>query len=94
MQDILDQIDQIRQRALSELAAVSSATELEPWRIKYLGTKGEVRNLHDFIAKANGADKKTVGQRVNPVKKGSKRRSRRRSPAFLQTSALRKITST
>jgi phenylalanyl-tRNA synthetase alpha chain len=69
MQDILNQIDEIRQRALSELSAVTSAAELEPWRIKYLGSKGEVRNLHDFIAKANGADKKTVGQRVNPVKK-------------------------
>jgi phenylalanyl-tRNA synthetase alpha chain len=69
MQEILTQIDQIRERALGELAAVSNAAQLEPWRIKYLGTKGEVRNLHEFIAKAQGPDKKTVGQRVNPVKK-------------------------
>jgi len=52
MQDLLNQIDEIRGRALAELTAVSSAAQLEPWRIKYLGTKGEVRNLHDFIAKA------------------------------------------
>jgi phenylalanyl-tRNA synthetase alpha chain len=69
MQDILDKIDEIRRRALEELAAVSTAAQLEPWRIKYLGTKGEIRNLNDFIAKAQGLDKKTVGQRVNPVKK-------------------------
>ena len=69
MQDLLNQIDEIRSRALAELAGVSSAAQLEPWRIKYLGSKGEVRNLHDFIAKAQGPDKKTVGQRVNPVKK-------------------------
>ena len=69
MQDILNQIDQVRQRALEELAAVAAAPELEAWRIKYLGTKGEVKNLNDFIAKAQGPDKKTVGQRVNPVKK-------------------------
>jgi phenylalanyl-tRNA synthetase alpha chain len=69
VQDILDKIDQIRQRSLDELAAVASPAELESWRIKYLGTKGEVKNLHDFIAKAPGPDKKTVGQRVNPVKK-------------------------
>jgi hypothetical protein len=33
MQDILDQIDQIRQRALGELGAGSSGAALEPWRI-------------------------------------------------------------
>src|SRR5215217_1978066 len=69
MQDLLNQIDEIRSRALAELSAVSAAAQLESWRIKYLGTKGEVRNLHDFIARAQGPDKKTVGQRVNPVKK-------------------------
>jgi phenylalanyl-tRNA synthetase alpha chain len=69
MQDILTQIDQIRERALAELTAVASTQELETWRIKYLGSKGEVKNLNDFIAKAQGPDKKTVGQRVNPVKK-------------------------
>src|SRR6266700_2884386 len=68
MQDILDKIDQIRQRALDELTAVTSKAQLESWRIKYLGTKGEVKNLHDFIAQAQVSDKKTVGQRVNPVK--------------------------
>jgi len=69
MQDILTQIDQIRERALAELTAVASSQELETWRIKYLGSKGEVKNLKDFIAKAQGPDKKTVGQRVNPVNK-------------------------
>jgi phenylalanyl-tRNA synthetase alpha chain len=69
MQDILNQIDQIRQRALEELGTVTSAADLETWRIKYLGTKGEIKNLNDFIATAQGPDKKTVGQRVNPVKK-------------------------
>ena len=69
MQDILTQVDQIRERALAELTAVASSQELETWRIKYLGSKGEVKNLNDFIAKAQGPDKKTVGQRVNPVKK-------------------------
>jgi phenylalanyl-tRNA synthetase alpha chain len=69
MQDILNKIEEIRTRALAELSAVASAAELETWRIKYLGSKGEVKNLKDFIAKAQGPDKKTVGQRVNPVNK-------------------------
>ena len=69
VQDILDKIDQIRQRSLDELTAVTSPAQLETWRIKYLGTKGEVKNLHEFIVQAQGPDKKTVGQRVNPVKK-------------------------
>jgi phenylalanyl-tRNA synthetase alpha chain len=69
MQQLLTKIDEIRQRALADLSAVTSAAQLEPWRIKYLGTKGEVKNLNDFIAQAQGPDKKTIGQRVNPVKK-------------------------
>jgi phenylalanyl-tRNA synthetase alpha chain len=69
MQDILNKIDQIRQRAVSELAATTSLADLETWRIKFLGTKGEIKNLNDFISQASGPDKKTVGQRVNPVKK-------------------------
>src|SRR3954471_12354024 len=69
MQDLLTKIDEIRHRALADLAAVTSAAQLEPWRIKYLGTKGEVKTLNDFIAQAQGPDKKTIGQRVNPVKK-------------------------
>jgi len=69
MQDILNQIEAVRQRALAELAAVTAAAQLEPWRIKYLGSKGEIKNMNDFIAKAQGPDKKIVGQRVNPVKK-------------------------
>jgi phenylalanyl-tRNA synthetase alpha chain len=69
MQDILNKIDDVRQRALADLAGVTTAAQLEPWRIKYLGTKGEVKTLNDLIAQAQGPDKKTVGQRVNPVKK-------------------------
>lgn len=69
MQDILNKIEEIRTRALAELSTVTSAAELETWRIKFLGGKGEIKNLNDFISQAQGADKKTVGQRVNPVKK-------------------------
>jgi phenylalanyl-tRNA synthetase alpha chain len=69
MQDILNKIDEIRGRALTELAATTSLAEVETWRIKFLGSKGEIKNLNDFISQANGPDKKIVGQRVNPVKK-------------------------
>lgn len=69
MQDILNKIDEIRGRALTELSATTSLAEVETWRIKFLGSKGEIKNLNDFISQANGPDKKIVGQRVNPVKK-------------------------
>lgn len=68
MQDILTKIDELAARALSELQQVSSAPDLEKWRIRYLGTNGEVRNATDVIKLAQGPDKKAVGQRVNTMK--------------------------
>jgi phenylalanyl-tRNA synthetase alpha chain len=68
MQDILAKIDELRARSLAELAQVSSPADLEKWRIRYLGTNGEVRNATDLIKLAQGPDKKAIGQRVNTMK--------------------------
>ena len=68
MDDPIKHIEETRQRALAELEAVKSAAELETWRIKYLGSKGEVKNLTDLIAKAPKEQKRDVGQKVNAAK--------------------------
>ncbi len=68
MNDILRKIDDLRQTAISELEPVQSAAELEKWRIKYLGSNGEVKNASDLIKLAQGPDKKAVGQKVNALK--------------------------
>jgi phenylalanyl-tRNA synthetase alpha chain len=68
MDDPIKHIEETRQRALVDLEAVKSAAELESWRIKYLGSKGEIKNLTDLIAKAPKEQKRDVGQKVNTAK--------------------------
>jgi phenylalanyl-tRNA synthetase alpha chain len=68
MADALAQIEKVRQRAIAELTAVKTAADLEQFRIKYLGGKGEVKNLTDLIAQAPKEQKRDVGQRANAAK--------------------------
>src|SRR5687768_4248857 len=68
MQDILAKIDDLRTRSLADLQQVSDPADLEKWRIRYLGTNGEVKNATDLIKQAQGPEKKSIGQRVNTVK--------------------------
>ena len=68
MSDALIEIDQLRERADQELRAVKNAGELEQFRIKYLGSKGAVKELMNLLAKVPKEQKREVGQRVNAVK--------------------------
>ncbi|HSI33871.1 MAG: phenylalanine--tRNA ligase subunit alpha [Phycisphaerae bacterium] len=68
MTDLLQKIDDLRQRSTAELAQVSSAADLEKWRIKFLGSNGEVKLASNLIKLAQGPDKKAIGQAVNTVK--------------------------
>ncbi len=68
MSNVLEQIDEVAARAHEALAAIAHSDQLEPFRIQYLGVKGEIRALPRLIAEALPAQKKEVGQRVNAVK--------------------------
>lgn len=67
--DALQQIESLGREALAELGKVTDADALEQYRIKYLGTKGRVKNLPQLIAKAPAESKKQVGQEVNAIKR-------------------------
>src|SRR5438874_13304668 len=68
MPDALQTIDEVSTRAAAELAAVRTADQLEQWRIRYLGSNGEVKNLMQLIKTAAPDQKKSVGQRANAVR--------------------------
>lgn len=68
MADALAQIDEVSARAAADLAAVSSADQLEQFRIKYLGSNGEVKNLMQLLKTAPAEQKKLIGQKANAVK--------------------------
>lgn len=63
----LAQIEQTRQQAAAELATVSDADQLEQFRIKYLGTKGEIKALMKLLGKAAKEDRPKLGQAVNAL---------------------------
>ena len=66
--DVLEQIETVRRDALAELEAVANAEELERFRIKYLGTKGILKDMMSLIGKASPEQKREVGQRLNGLK--------------------------
>ena len=68
MSDALNQIDSILHQAKQELSAVSTPDALEQFRIKFLGTKGAVKDLMNLLATAPKEQKREVGQRVNAAK--------------------------
>lgn len=66
--DAIDQIDQTRKQADEELAGIVSADALEQFRIRYLGTKGKLKDLMGLLGKVPKEQKPAVGQQVNALK--------------------------
>jgi phenylalanyl-tRNA synthetase alpha chain len=68
MSDALDEIERVLQEAEAELRGVGDVQGLEQFRIKYLGSKGKVKDLMTLLGKVSREEKPVVGQRVNAVK--------------------------
>src|SRR5437870_2978336 len=68
MSDITDRINRVTKEAIAELEAVKSPAQLEAWRIKYLGTKGIVKEMMQLLGKAPREEKPALGQQINTVK--------------------------
>jgi phenylalanyl-tRNA synthetase alpha chain len=64
----IDELDQLKTDALAELDAVSDADALEAWRIKYLGSKGLVKDAMSKIGQIPKEDKPAYGQAANAMK--------------------------
>jgi len=65
---MLDELQQLRQRADAELSGVNNLTELEEWRIAYLGKKGELTQALRGVGQLPPAERPQAGQMVNEIK--------------------------
>jgi phenylalanyl-tRNA synthetase alpha chain len=65
---MLEQFEQIADAALKEIKAITSADQLEAFRIKYLGRKGLVIEMLSKIGTLPPEQKKAGGQLANRVK--------------------------
>ena len=68
MADGFAQIEALRAEAMAELESATSADQLEAFRIKYLGTKGRLKEAMRLLGQAAPADKPRLGQAINAAK--------------------------
>lgn len=65
---MLEKIDQLAAEAAADLQRVSDAAALEQFRIKYLGSKGALKDLMGLMKQVPGPQKKDFGQGANALK--------------------------
>ncbi|MBN2074459.1 MAG: phenylalanine--tRNA ligase subunit alpha [Dehalococcoidales bacterium] len=60
--------EQLKQEALDELKTISAEENLEAWRIRYLGRKGELTAILRGLVSLPPEERKSVGATANKVK--------------------------
>jgi len=66
---MIEELNNLRKRAINELNEISSNEELKSWQIKYLGRKGEVANLMKQVKSVAASDRPKFGQLANELKR-------------------------
>ncbi|MFW6062389.1 MAG: phenylalanine--tRNA ligase subunit alpha [Planctomycetota bacterium] len=64
----LDNVKQIEQTAQAELAEADSPDALEQWRIKYLGSKGAIKDVMQQIKEVPKEERAAFGKAANQMK--------------------------
>ncbi|MBV8779893.1 MAG: phenylalanine--tRNA ligase subunit alpha [Phycisphaerae bacterium] len=69
MSDPIATIQSVAAQADADLAAVQSAADLEQFRIKYLGSKGQFKELMKLLGTVPANQKRELGQQLNASSK-------------------------
>ncbi len=65
---LVARLEEIRQRALAELAQITDLAALDAWRVRYLGRRGEVTEALRALGQLPPAERPRLGQVANAVK--------------------------
>ncbi|HEV8638967.1 MAG TPA: phenylalanine--tRNA ligase subunit alpha [Chloroflexota bacterium] len=85
---MIDQLENLRQRALAELAAARERDALEEWRVRYLGDRrGELTRLLRGLSSVPPAARPAVGKAANELKDALESAFRERKSAFEEQAA-------
>lgn len=63
-----EQLEQLKTKALQELAGITSPGDLEQWRVRYLGRKGELTLILRSLGGLSPEERKALGAQANQVK--------------------------
>ncbi|MFC1949648.1 phenylalanine--tRNA ligase subunit alpha [Chloroflexota bacterium] len=61
--------EQLKENALKELESITSARDLDLWRVRHLGRKGELTLVLRSLSGLSPEDRKSLGAQANRVKK-------------------------
>ncbi len=65
---MIQQLDELKAKALQELDKIQDAKELESWRVRYLGKKSFLTSILRSLATLPVEERKSAGARANQVK--------------------------
>ena len=65
---MLQQLEELKSKALRELESIDNIKELDSWRVRYLGKKSSLTTILRGLATLSLNERKTVGARANQVK--------------------------
>jgi phenylalanyl-tRNA synthetase alpha chain len=63
-----EQVEELKQQALRELAGIDNVKDLEAWRVQYLGKKSPLTGILRGLASLSIEDRKSVGAAANQLK--------------------------
>lgn len=65
---MLQRLEELKQTALRELEAISELSNVESWRVRYLGRKSELTNILRSLAELPIEERKSAGALANKIK--------------------------
>lgn len=65
---MLEQLERLKNQALSELAAIQRGDALDEWRQRYLGRKGDLTTILRGLGQLPKEERPAIGQAANQVK--------------------------
>lgn len=88
---MLVELEKIKTSGLTELAQISSADDLERWRVAYLGSKGRLKSAMGMMKDVPKADKPKFGHMANGVKQALESAFEEKQASGVRTHAARAI---
>ena len=69
LDELLAQLDELRERALADLEPLSTTAQLEEWNTRYMGrNRGELKKFSSVMPRLPKEERPVAGQKINAVK--------------------------